>query len=46
VLLYIFRKFGGWVAPNIYFLGNSNVINLKFKGKIYKLGGISGIFNQ
>lgn len=36
--------FGGWVAPNIYYLGNSNIINIK-KGNIsLRLGGISGIF--
>ena len=44
--LYFFklRKFGGWVAPNIYYMGSSNVINIKKNDKIYKLGGISGIF--
>lgn len=35
-------KFGGWVAPNIYYLGKSNVI--WYKG--LKIGGISGIWND
>ncbi|PVU92991.1 hypothetical protein BB561_003499 [Smittium simulii] len=33
---------GGWAAPNIYFMGLSNVI--WFKG--LRIGGISGIFNE
>ncbi|CAK56042.1 unnamed protein product (macronuclear) [Paramecium tetraurelia] len=38
--------FGGWVCPNIYYLGSSNVIEVK-KGKTtFKLGGNSGIFNN
>jgi lariat debranching enzyme len=40
----IFRYFGGWVAPNIYYLGESNIINVR-KGNVnLKLGGSSGIF--
>lgn len=35
-------KFGGWVAPNIYYLGEFGCI--WFKG--IQIGGISGIFNQ
>lgn len=34
--------FGGWVAPNIYYLGFSNVVN--FGG--LRIGGISGIYNE
>ncbi|KAJ2500558.1 lariat debranching enzyme [Coemansia sp. RSA 1972] len=34
--------YGGWVAPNIYFMGNSNVV--KFGG--LRIGGISGIFKD
>ena len=34
--------YGGWLAPNIYYLGYSNV--LKFNG--LRIGGISGIFNR
>ncbi|PVZ99308.1 hypothetical protein BB558_004688 [Smittium angustum] len=33
---------GGWVAPNIYYLGMSNII--KFRG--LRIGGISGIEND
>ncbi|KAJ3439641.1 lariat debranching enzyme [Anaeramoeba flamelloides] len=33
-------NFGGWVAPNIYYLGRSGVIN--FNG--LKIAGLSGIF--
>jgi lariat debranching enzyme len=37
--------FGGWVAPNIYFLGNSGVINVtKENARTLRIGGISGIF--
>ena len=39
-----FRKFGGWAAENIYYMGDSNIIDIKYKGNIYKLGGVSGIF--
>ena len=34
--------YGGWVAPNIYYLGRSGVINVKG----IRIGGISGIFNK
>ena len=34
--------YGGWVAPNIYFMGHSNII--RYKG--LKIGGISGIYNS
>ncbi|KAJ2793177.1 hypothetical protein H4R20_006620, partial [Coemansia guatemalensis] len=34
--------YGGWVAPNIYYMGNSGVI--KFGG--LRIGGISGIFKD
>lgn len=32
---------GGWVAPNIYYLGAAGVVN--FAG--IRIGGLSGIFN-
>ncbi|CAD8052536.1 unnamed protein product [Paramecium sonneborni] len=38
--------FGGWVCPNIYFLGSSNVIQIKKGQTTFKLGGNSGIFNN
>ena len=34
--------YGGWVAPNIYFLGYSGVVH--FGG--LRIAGISGIYNQ
>lgn len=34
--------YGGWVAPNIYYMGCSNVI--RFKG--LRIGAISGIWNS
>ncbi|EAR87488.3 pyridine nucleotide-disulfide oxidoreductase family protein (macronuclear) [Tetrahymena thermophila SB210] len=38
--------FGGWAAPNIYFMGASNVIVLKKGNQQIRLGGISGIYKQ
>ena len=36
--------YGGWAAPNIYFLGSSGVIDIKLPNcEIFTLGGISGI---
>lgn len=40
---FCFRYFGGWVAPNIFYLGASNVIVLKKGSTQIRLGGISGI---
>jgi lariat debranching enzyme len=34
--------YGGWVAPNIYFLGFGGVVS--FRG--LRIGGLSGIFNE
>lgn len=34
--------YGGWVAPNIYFLGMSGVVN--FGG--LRIGGLSGIWKK
>ncbi|KAK7203913.1 lariat debranching enzyme, C-terminal domain-containing protein [Myxozyma melibiosi] len=34
--------YGGWVAPNIYYMGAANV--LTFKG--LRIGGLSGIYNE
>ena len=34
--------YGGWVAPNLYYLGRSGLINVKG----IRIGGISGIFNK
>lgn len=34
--------YGGWIAPNIYYMGYSNV--LKMNG--VRIAGISGIFNR
>lgn len=38
----LIRHYGGWVCPNIYFLGYSNVLD--FAG--LKIAGISGIFDK
>ena len=35
--------YGGWVCPNIYFLGYSGVINVRKGDEILRIGGISGI---
>ena len=34
--------YGGWVAPNIYYLGRSGIINVKG----IRIAGVSGIFNK
>ena len=34
--------YGGWVAPNIYYLGRSGLINVKG----IRIGGVSGIYNK
>jgi lariat debranching enzyme len=36
--------FGGWVAPNIYFMGESGVLDVKIgEFDVVTIGGISGI---
>jgi lariat debranching enzyme len=35
--------FGGWAAPNIYFLGCSGVIDVKIGEKSLTICGMSGI---
>ena len=42
LILHASRYHGGWVCPNIYFLGHSGVV--QFGG--LRIGGISGIFND
>lgn len=41
IFMDFFRYYGGWAAPNIYFLGFAGVV--KF-GKL-RIGGLSGIYN-
>jgi lariat debranching enzyme len=35
--------YGGWVAPNIYYLGASGVLNFKKGTQSLRIAGISGI---
>eukprot|EP00768_Dysnectes_brevis_P003460 gnl/Dysnectes_brevis/2469_a2952_1207.p1 GENE.gnl/Dysnectes_brevis/2469_a2952_1207~~gnl/Dysnectes_brevis/2469_a2952_1207.p1 ORF type:complete len:401 (-),score=88.92 gnl/Dysnectes_brevis/2469_a2952_1207:30-1232(-) len=37
--------FGGWVAPNVYYMGHSSLLHIVHQGRMIKLGGISGIFH-
>lgn len=41
-LIFLFRYYGGWVCPNIYYLGHSGVIN--FGG--LRIAGLSGIYKS
>ena len=36
--------FGGWAAPNIYYMGASNVIRIKKGDHEVRIGGLSGIY--
>ena len=36
------RSYGGWVAPNIYYLGRAGIVN--FGG--IRIGGLSGIYKS
>lgn len=38
--------FGGWVAPNIYYLGCSGVVRVKKGDFVVRIAGLSGIYNQ
>ena len=38
--------YGGWLAPNIYFLGASQMINVHLQGRSLRIYGCSGIFKQ
>jgi lariat debranching enzyme len=44
IYIYFLRYFGGWVAPNIYFLGYSGCIKIKKGDTVFRVGGISGIY--
>ena len=35
--------FGGWVAKNIYYVGNSGVLDIVKNGQTLTIGGLSGI---
>ena len=37
-----YRFYGGWVAPNIYYMGFSNVV--RFGG--LRIAGLSGIYKE
>jgi lariat debranching enzyme len=37
--------FGGWLAPNIYFLGQAGSIFVRKGGKSIRITGCSGIYN-
>lgn len=38
------RYFGGWVAPNIYYLGSAGVVTVRKGDFNIRIGGVSGIF--
>lgn len=42
----VYRYFGGWVAPNIFYVGQSGVIRIvnSNNGKSIRIGGLSDVY--